>query len=257
MARYKVVLAYDGTDFQGFQRQSEGRTVQSAVEQSLQSIGWQGSSLLAAGRTDLGVHATGQVVAFDLEWRHSIQELANALNANLPPDISAREVELIEENFHPRFSALSRIYQYRLFCDQARHPLRERYSWRVWPSVSLEAMNLVASRLVGRSDFSAFGAPTRPGGSTERHIFAAYWIGDKDDFIFEITGNSFLYHMVRRLVFFQVDVGQGKRKPEQLEDLLKSKTKVRSQGLAPAHGLTLIKVNYSSESPGQDNELIK
>lgn len=244
MARYKVILAYDGTEFRGFQKQVKGRTVQASVEESLHSIGWQGSSLLAAGRTDVGVHASGQVVAFDLKWAHAPQDLANALNANLPSDISAREVEMVEDNFHPRFGAKSRDYQYHLFCDRARQPLLERYAWRVWPPVSLDAMQIVASRMVGEYDFSAFGSPTKPGGSTRRHIFEAQWESDGDGFVFEIIGNSFLYHMVRHLVFFQVEVGQSKRRPEEFIELLGSIIEEQSQGLAPARGLTLKRVNY-------------
>lgn len=245
MARYKVILAYDGTEFRGFQKQVEGRTVQASVEESLRSIGWHGSSLLAAGRTDVGVHASGQVVTFDLEWAHTHQDLVNALNANLPSDVSARDVEMVEDKFHPRFRARSRNYQYRLFCDQARQPLLERYAWRVWPPVSLDAMKFTAARMVGEFDFSAFGTPTQPGGSTRRTIFTASWEKNEDELVFEIIGNSFLYHMVRRLVFFQVEVGQGKRNPEKVDELLKSESDERSQGLAPAHGLILKTVNYN------------
>lgn len=250
MAHYKVILAYDGTEFQGFQRQPEVRTVQASFEDGLRSLGWQGNSILAAGRTDAGVHASGQVVAFALEWKHSLRDLANALNANLPVDISARAVEIVEDSFHPRFSAEARRYQYRLFCDQVRQPLRERYAWRVWPPVSIEVMYQAASSLIGTYDFSAFGTSPRPGGSTERQIYAASWWNGEDEFIFEIIGNSFLYHMVRCLVYFQVEVGQAKREPDEIEDLLKNNSKERVQGLAPASGLMLTEVNYHSDRSG-------
>jgi tRNA pseudouridine38-40 synthase len=244
MARYKVILAYDGTEFQGFQRQSEGRTVQGSVEEGLRSLGWQGSALLAAGRTDAGVHALGQVIAFDLDWKHSPEDLANALNANLSADISARGAEIVEESFHPRYSAVTRRYQYRLFTDPLRQPVRERFAWRVWPPVALEPMNQVANRLIGTYDFSVFGTPLHPGGSTIRRIFSASWRNGEDDFLFEIVGNAFLYHMVRRLVFFQVEVGQGKRKSEQIEEMLNNSSIEKTQGLAPANGLMLTEVEY-------------
>ena len=105
MERYKVILAYDGTEFQGFQRQTNTRTVQGVVEAALHRLGWQGQRLLAAGRTDAGVHAVGQVVAFDLDWPHTPQALANALNAYLPPSVAARHVQPVPADFHPRYHA--------------------------------------------------------------------------------------------------------------------------------------------------------
>lgn len=118
--RYQVILAYDGTGFKGFQKQARTRTVQLVVEEALRKIGWQGKSVLGAGRTDTGVHALGQVVAFDLDWSHGTQDLLNALNANLPPDVSARDVRVVAPDFHPRFDASSRSYRYNLFCGDRK-----------------------------------------------------------------------------------------------------------------------------------------
>ena len=250
MARYKVILTYDGTEFQGFQRQVEVRTVQASVESALRSIGWQNSTILAAGRTDTGVHASGQVIAFDLAWDHSPRELRNALNANLPVDIAARLVESVEIDFHPRFSAAARRYRYRLFCDKVRQPMRERFVWRVWPPVSLEALQEAAKHLIGKHDFSAFGAPPHPGGSTIRNIFASTWTYDENEFVFEILGNAFLYHMVRRLVSLQVEIGQGKRKAQEIIGFLGNMRKELVQGLAPAHGLILEEVVYPPDTGG-------
>ena len=117
MGRYQVILAYDGTDFNGFQRQASNkiRTVQGTVEAALRRIGWQGKSVLAAGRTDTGVHAFGQVITFDHEWKHSSEDLLAAINANLPQDVAARAVELAKPDFHPRFDAVARCYYYRGF----------------------------------------------------------------------------------------------------------------------------------------------
>ena len=117
MALYKVILSYDGTNFHGFQRQSDVRTVQDVVENALIKIGWQGSRILAAGRTDSGVHASGQVIAFDYKWNHSTRDLHRALNANLPIDVAVSSVEVAEDNFHPRYDARVRHYQYRIFCE--------------------------------------------------------------------------------------------------------------------------------------------
>ncbi len=247
MAHYKVILAYDGTGFQGFQRQVKGRTVQASVESALRSIGWQNSTIYGAGRTDTGVHATGQVIAFEFEWKHSAEELRDALNANLPEDVAARSVELAGDNFHPRFSASARRYCYRLFCDQVRRPLHERHAWRVWPKVSIDLLNDTAVYLVGIHDFSAFGSAPQPGGSTIRQVFASAWQMVEQDLVFEIVGNAFLYHMVRRLVSFQVEIGQEKRHPQDLQDILGGEQIELVQGLAPAQGLVLSEVIYAPQ----------
>jgi tRNA pseudouridine38-40 synthase len=246
MAHYKVILAYDGTNYQGFQRQEKVRTVQASVEAALSSIGWQNSAISAAGRTDAGVHATGQVISFDFGWKHSPEELRNAINANLPPDIAVQSVEGIRDDFHPRYAATARRYCYRLFIDQVRQPLRERYAWRVWPPLSLDLLSEAAKVFVGTYDFSAFGSPHQPGGSTIRKVYASEWQSDGSDLVYEILGNAFLYHMVRRLVSFQVEVGQGKRNPEECRRFLSGEQELLVQGLAPAQGLVLSEVIYHS-----------
>jgi len=244
MAHYKIILAYDGTEFLGFQRQLEGRTVQATVESALRKIGWLGTTITGAGRTDTGVHASGQVVAFEHEWSHRDDDLRDALNANLPPDVAARSVEQVDNAFHPRYSATARCYQYRLLVDSIRNPLKERYAWRVLPPVAMELVEDAAEKLIGKYDFSAFGTPPQPGGSTTREIFGASWKIENENIVFEILGNAFLYHMVRRLVSFQVDIGLKKRTPESIDVLLSGEQKTMVQGLAPAEGLILKEVRY-------------
>lgn len=246
MERYQVILTYDGTNFQGYQRQPDARTVQGVFEAALRALGWQDKSILAAGRTDTGVHASGQVVAFDLQWAHTILDLLRALNDNLPSDVAVREVMLASDDFHPRHAALARRYQYRLFCDPIRDPLREGYAWRIWPRVFQEPLEFALKYLIGSHDFAAFGAPHKPGGSTVREISAASWHMDGSDLLFEVVGNAFLYHMVRRLVFVLVKIGQGELHPEILLDLLNNPEQPRIHGLAPPQGLFLAEVIYPS-----------
>ncbi|MBN2550596.1 MAG: tRNA pseudouridine(38-40) synthase TruA [Anaerolineales bacterium] len=249
MARYQVILAYDGTDFKGFQRQAGGaRTVQGVVEAALCQLGWQGVSILAAGRTDTGVHASGQVIAFDLEWRHSDAALLAAINANLPQDVAARTVHLVQPGFHPRYDALARCYRYRLFCQANRDPIRERYAWRVWPAVDLPRLEQSVKLLTGTYDFAAFGAPPRAGGTTMRSVFQAGWVQEDDDLIFDVLANAFLYHMVRRLVGLQVAIGQGRIEPQAVLESLRSDRPGVVKELAPAHGLTLVEVMYPQTS---------
>lgn len=248
MARYKVILAYDGTEFFGMQRQKEARSVQGEVEEALRKIGWQGRSILAAGRTDTGVHASGQVIAFDLDWGHTPQDLLNALNANLPPDAAAQDAALVGADFHPRYDALSRRYEYRLFCQAQPDPLRERYAWRVWPPVDADKLATAAEELVGEHDFAAFGTPPKADGPTVRRVFEAGWQAEGDGFSFEVCANAFLYHMVRRMVNLQVEVGQGHRPQSEVGEYVRGRRDGIIQGLAPPQGLFLREAAYAEKN---------
>src|SRR5512137_908139 len=128
MARYQIILAYDGTGLSGSQRQATARTAQSELEKALRQLGWQERSVLLAGRTDTGVHASGQVAAFDLEWNHPLDALVRALNSHLPAALAVSAAKIVPDDFHPRFDATSRRYCYRLFSQPVRAPLRERYA---------------------------------------------------------------------------------------------------------------------------------
>jgi tRNA pseudouridine38-40 synthase len=251
MARYQIILAYDGTDFLGSQRQASSRTAQSELEKALRKIGWQGKSILLAGRTDTGTHASGQVAAFDLDWGHGPDKLQDALNAHLPGDMAVREVKVAAGDFHPRFDATSRCYRYRLFCASVRDPLRERYAWRAWPAVT--DLTPLAGIWPGTHDFAAFGTPPRPGGSTVRTVMSSEWKKQGDEWIFDIQADAFLYRMVRRLVYVQVAVGQARLPAEKLIWALDSRPEIQQEaqseipaGLAPASGLTLIEVRYDN-----------
>lgn len=249
MEHYQIILAYDGTDFFGSQRQVKSRrTVQGELEKALRKLGWQDASVLMAGRTDVGVHASGQVASFHLAWRHGLDDLTNALNANLPADMAVRETKLAPKKFHPRFDAVARLYRYRLFYGKTRDPLRERYAWRVHQAMDEGLLHTLAAMLPGRFDFAAFGSPPRPGGSTERHLMRAVWTKQADEWIFEVQANAFLYHMVRRLVFTQVVIAQKKVQAEKFARALAEQVEVTS-GIAPSSGLTLVEVSYPDNLP--------
>ncbi len=251
MARYQIILAYDGTGFFGSQRQAGSRTVQVELEKALRKIGWQGKSILLAGRTDTGTHASGQVAAFDLDWRHSLSKLQDALNARLPQDMAVWKTNMVADYFHPRFDATSRRYRYRLFCSAVRDPLRERYAWRVWPGVA--DLTSLAGMWLGTHDFALFGTAPRPGGNTVRTVLSAQWQRYGDEWIFEISANAFLYRMVRRLVYVQVAVAQARLTTDllvwALDGSSADRQAARSQipaSLAPACGLTLAEVRYDN-----------
>lgn len=225
------------------------RTVQAVVETALRQLGWQGVHIQAAGRTDTGVHASGQVVAFDLEWRHSTEKLCQALNAHLPPDVAARRAAPVRPEFNPRRSAVSRLYRYHLFFEEVRDPLRERYAWRVWPPADLSKLQQTAAILIGRHDFAAFGTAPKPGSSTMRTVLQANWQADGSSAVFEVQADAFLYHMVRRMVGLQVAVGQGKYSLEYVISLLDQSVAqdahlLQVQVMAEPQGLFLAEVCY-------------
>jgi len=254
MARYQVILAYDGSGFRGSQRQVNHRTVQGELEKSLRKLGWNGKSVLLAGRTDTGVHASGQVAAFDLDWNHADGQLLKALNAELPSDIAIKNLHTASADFHPRFDAVSRRYRYRLFCEPTRDPLRERFVWRLWPAVDEKLLKRSAGLFLGRHDFAAFGSPTTPKRTTVRTVTKAGWrIMPDGEWQFEVRADAFLYRMVRRMVFVQVSLAQGKCSGEEVCSALKKQVDTLSRagrgipaGLAPAHGLELVEVTYGS-----------
>ncbi|MGA9532262.1 MAG: tRNA pseudouridine(38-40) synthase TruA [Anaerolineales bacterium] len=248
MARYQSIIAYDGTAYHGFQRQADGiATVQAALEAALVGLGWQGSSLLAAGRTDAGVHARGQVIAFDLDWNHRADALTRAMNSRLPADIALWRTRRAPADFHPRFDARTRRYRYRLIARSTPDPLRERYAWRVWPEPDTAAMDRLASALVGPHDFGAYGKAPIEGGHTKRTVRHAAWAQDDDEIQFDIAADAFLHHMIRRLAAACVGHGTGRVKAEEVTGLL-DRPDLRWEGrLAPPRGLCLMEVEYGRE----------
>lgn len=246
MARYKLIIEYDGTDFLGFQRQAVGRTVQSEFEAALNHIGWMGKSIVGAGRTDTGVHARGQAIAFDLEWKHGEGDLLRALNANLPQDIAVKSVVECAPDFHPRFSARGRRYRYTIYNAPVRSPLFARSTWHLWPpALNVEAMQAASRLLVGQQDFAAFGADPEGGENTVRTIEQAKWSAILGTFVyFDIQANAFLYRMVRSLVGALKCVGASELTVEAFKEILRSRDRSKCPPLAPPQGLCLMEVLY-------------
>jgi tRNA U38,U39,U40 pseudouridine synthase TruA len=170
MARYKLILAYDGTGFNGSQRQRCKRTVQGELEVALRSLGWSERVIQMAGRTDAGVHASAQVAAFNLEWRHEDKRLLGAINARLPADLAVLELEQVPESFHPRFDARSRTYMYRLFCSSLRDPLRRTICMADWPQPNASTLDDAAALFLWPPRPVCFGSvPERREMGPHRH----------------------------------------------------------------------------------------
>jgi len=252
VARFRAVVEYDGTGLLGFQRQAAGRTVQGELETALGRIGWPGAAgsrgaVLGAGRTDTGVHAAGQVIAFDFDWQHGPGDLARALNANLPADIAIKALAACAPGFHPRFDARARRYRYTLYNQPVRSPLAARYAWQVWPALDLDLLQAGSRVLMGRHDFAAFGSDPDPqcSSNTLRTVSLADWQAAPGGWLtFDIQAEAFLFRMVRSLVGALRRVGSGELAVGQLEAILASGDRAQCPPIAPAHGLCLMEVIY-------------
>ena len=245
MPRYRSLLEYDGTDFLGFQRQAAGRTVQGEVEAALGRIGWTGRTIWGAGRTDAGVHASGQVIAFDMEWGHGAGALQRALNANLPDDVAAREAAECDERFHPRYSARGRRYRYTLYNQPVRSPLAARYAWQVWPGLDVAALQAASAHLLGQHDFASFGADPDGGTNTVRTVEVAGWQPAPGGWLtFDIAAEAFLQRMVRSIVGALRLVGGGGLSVGDFAALVQQPDRSQCPPAAPPQGLCLVEVLY-------------
>ncbi len=251
--RYRAIVAYDGTAYQGFQRLTDRRpSVQGTIEAALTRINGQEVSILGAGRTDAGVHATGQVIAFNLVWKHDDWDLLRAINATLPTDIALQRLERVEMEFHPRYDAKSRTYQYFVYEAQIRQPMMARMAWWVRPPLhqrlDVDSMNWAAAKLLGNHDFATFGSPPQ-GESTTRQVFQSEWQIEVPTqgtrlLSYCIEANAFLYHMVRSIVGALVEVGLQRLAIAEFIEAFQAKERGRIGRLAPPHGLTLTEVKY-------------
>jgi tRNA pseudouridine38-40 synthase len=242
--RYQATIAYDGTAFWGFQAQPAFRTVEGEIRSALGTLGWRGRTLLCGGRTDTGVHAAGQVVAFDLAWDHPPGELQRALNALLPDDISCPALQAAAEDFHPRYDALRRCYRYRVYSAAWPDPLQDRFALRVWPAPDAERLAEAARALPGKRDFGAFGSAPRKGSHTVRTVFRAEWVSAQDGLEFWIEADAFLFRMARTITGTLLEVGGGRRSREAFRSLLEVPVRGKAAPPAPACGLCLMRIDY-------------
>jgi tRNA pseudouridine38-40 synthase len=244
--RYRATVQYDGTAYNGFQRQRRGvPSIQAELEQALARVTGQTARVLGAGRTDAGVHALGQVIGFTIEqpWQHGRPALLRALNANLPPDIVVSTVEDAPPQFHPRFDARRRTYAYHIVGGPVRQPLLRHRAWHVAQPLDVSRMNEAAAILLGVHDFATFGRVTT-GESTVREVFAAQWRHEGELLIFDICANAFLQRMVRSVVGSLKAVGSGHWTVETFAAAMVAGERKRSATAAPAHGLYLLSVEY-------------
>lgn len=242
--RFWAKVQYDGTDFFGFQVQAQERTVQGEIERALRAVTQQEARVVGAGRTDRGVHARGQVVTFGVSWKHSLLDLQRALNATLATDVAVMDLGMAPEGFHPRFSAWSRTYRYTLLVQQWPSPLVRRTAWHVVQRLEIERMMSGSASLLGAHDFAAFGRPPA-GTNTVRTVLRAEWERKPPFLTFEIEANAYLYRMVRTIVGTLVQVGSGRLSVDEFQAIMRSMDRSQARWTAPAHGLCLMRVNYT------------
>jgi tRNA pseudouridine38-40 synthase len=218
--------------------------VQGEIEKAIEKVTRQKVRIVGAGRTDAGVHALGQVIAFNVMWRHSAQDLQRALNAVLPMDIALRDCEIVHFDFHPRYDALWRQYRYTVWNDAVRSPLWQRYAYHVPEPLDMLAMQRATQHLIGCHNFAAFGRAPK-GSNTVRRVLQAGWITEGKRLIFEITADAFLRRMVRTIVGTLLQIGRGQRAPEEMALLVQGSAKRLAAPPAPAQGLCLVKIGYA------------
>lgn len=244
---FYAVLQYLGRDFAGWQKQSSDRTVQGELESVLERLTGSRVVTNAAGRTDAGVHALGQVVSFQLPASWSAEQAHRALNALLPPDIWVARIGNAPDGFHARKHAVSRSYRYVVGCDPAAFsPFRRTFEWALGVPLDHEAMNQAAAALLGEHDFRAFSAVGQEKPHYRSRILVAEWEARRDDegFIFHIEADRFLHRMVRFLVGTMVDVGRGRRPPTDIAKLLATAVNSDTSPPAPPEGLYLMGARY-------------
>jgi tRNA pseudouridine38-40 synthase len=245
--RIALGIEYDGTSYNGWQRQKNGIGIQQRLEEALSVVADEPIEVHCAGRTDTGVHASGQVVHFDTVAERSDRGWLLGANTNLPPDINVGWVARVSEEFHARFSATARSYRYQILNRLQRSALHRHRAWWVHQPLDERRMHEAAQQLVGEHDFSAFRAAGCQARSARREVTRVSITRCGDWLTLEISANAFLMHMVRNITGTLAAIGQGEQPVEWAAEVLASRDRTVGGITAPAHGLTLVSVEYPAE----------
>lgn len=245
MSTYRIDLAYDGTGFHGYARQPNVRTVQGALEEALFRTTGEVETVVA-GRTDRGVHTSGQVVSFVADDALDTSRLERSLNRQLAPEIAVNAVAEVDDDFHARFSATARRYRYTIWNAPVHDPLTTRRSWHVREPLDAVAMDRAVGLLIGVHDFASFCRKAE-GRTTVRDVLEAGWIRDGERVELSIAARAFCHQMVRSIVAISAEIGRGRLEPKAMASLLEARDRTVAKGVAPPEGLVLVEVVYDDQ----------
>lgn len=244
MKRVKLVVAYDGTNYHGWQVQDNGITIEEVLNRTISELVQEDIKVIGASRTDAGVHACGNVAVFDTESRIPGDKFSFALNQRLPEDIRIQESCEVDADFHPRYADTVKTYEYNILNRRFELPSKRLYAAFCYYPMDIERMNQAAAYLVGEHDFKSFCSAGAQVQTTVRTIYAVNVTKDDDMVHIRITGNGFLYNMVRIIAGTLMQVGTGLMEPEQVEEILEARDRSKAGPTAVAKGLTLVEIRY-------------
>lgn len=244
MKRVKLVVAYDGTNYHGWQVQDNGITIEEVLNRTISELVQEDIKVIGASRTDAGVHACGNVAVFDTESRIPGDKFSFALNQRLPEDIRIQKSCEVDADFHPRYADTVKTYEYNILNRRFELPTKRLYAAFCYYPMDIERMNQAAAYLVGEHDFKSFCSAGAQVQTTVRTIYAVN-VTKQDDMVhIRITGNGFLYNMVRIIAGTLMQVGTGLMEPEQVKEILEARDRSKAGPTAVAKGLTLVEIRY-------------
>lgn len=245
MKNYRITVAYDGTRYKGWQGQnSTDQTIQGKIEAVLARLYGHAVEITGSGRTDAGVHARGQVANFKAEDLYPVEEIQQYLNWYLPEDIAVTEVAEVDVRFHSRYAAKAKTYRYRIHRGPVPDVFNRKYEYHYEKPLDVERMKQAAAYLTGTHDFTSFCGNKKMKKSAVRTIYAITFTEEGDDLFLDFRGTGFLQNMIRILTGTLIEVGDGRRKPEEIPDMLAQKNRECAGYTAPAQGLMLMNVEY-------------
>ncbi len=239
-------MAYDGTNYHGWQLQDNGITIEEELNRCLSGLLGETIRVIGASRTDSGVHALGNVAVFDTESPMPAGKISYALNQRLPEDIRIQKSEAVSPDWHPRHCESRKTYEYRIYRAEFPMPVKRLYSYFTYNALDVGRMREAAAYLEGEHDFKSFCQTGSQAESTVRTIYTLWVEEQGQDLVIRVCGSGFLYNMVRIIAGTLMEVGQGKREPESMQDILKARDRASAGPTAPAHGLTLIRYEFFS-----------
>ena len=248
MKRVRLIVAYDGTNYRGWQVQPNGITIEEVLNKHLSALLGEEIVVTGASRTDSGVHSMGNVAIFDTNTRMPAEKISFALNQRLPEDIVVQESKEVPSDWHPRYQVSRKTYEYRILNRTFRQPMRRLDTYFYHYPLDVEKMQKAASYLIGEHDFKSFCAVGAQVKTTVRTIYACDVIKENDIITIRVTGNGFLYNMVRIIAGTLIRVGGGDMEPERMPEILDALDRNAAGPTAPAHGLTMIGIEYESET---------